>query len=240
MGTAETSGGGVGHAKRKGHAPSIYRRGEGLEFDRVAFFTDAVFAIAMTLLIISVEAPHLNTHAPDFTSPETLWRKVNELLPQIFSFFLAFALIGRYWMAHHAFFSSLKSVDRGFITINLIYLSFVAFLPFPTSLVGHYEPNPTSVVLFAICLSIISGLEAVMFRQAAKGLHLHRDISVQQYRYGMTQSLVPVGLFMVSIPIAFWSPTVALTTWLLTLPIGLFIDRRAPEDARDVLPPTDP
>ncbi len=214
-----------------------YNRGEGLEFDRVIFFTDALFAIAMTILIVSLELPA--AEGPDPNAPHALLGSIGDVGPQIFSFFLAFLLIARYWMAHHEFFASVKSVDRGLIAINLVYLSFIAFLPFPTRLVGQYEANPISVVLFAMCLGIISTLEAVMFRHAVKHDFMRRPMSAELYRYGMTQSLIPVGLFVVSIPIAFLSPTLALLSWLLTIPIGIWVDRRAPSDAKELLRPLD-
>ena len=62
-------------------------RGQGLEFDRVAFFTDAVFAIAMTLLIVSIDAPKLP--AP-WEAPNVMLDALREQVPQFFSFFLAF------------------------------------------------------------------------------------------------------------------------------------------------------
>ncbi len=102
----------------------------------MAFFTDAVFAIAMTLLIVSIGAPALQG---DISEPNELWGAPCEMAPEFFSFFLAFLLLARYWMAHHEFFSSLDRVDRSLIAANLVYLAFVAFLPFPTELVGRYE-----------------------------------------------------------------------------------------------------
>jgi len=188
----------------------------------VAYFTDAVFAIAMTLLIVSVETPDLAGAANE---PSALLEPLGDLGPQLFSFFLAFLLLGRYWMAHHAFFSVLRMVDRQFIALNLTYLAFVAFLPFPTELVGKYEENPISVVLFALTLAAISGMESVLFRHAHRTAMLARPMTESAYRYGMIQSTTPVVLFLLSIPIAFWSPTVALLSWLLAMPIGMLVDR---------------
>jgi uncharacterized membrane protein len=203
----------------------------------VAFFTDAVFAIAMTLLIVTVEPPELEGRVD---APGTLIGAMSGLLPKLFSFFLAFLLLGRYWMAHHAFFSGLKSIDRPLVAWNLVYLAFVAFLPFPTDLVGEYEGNPLSVVLFALTLAAISGLEAVILRQAHKGGNLARPMSEDVYRYEMAQSLTPVILFLLSIPIAFWSPTVALLSWLLSIPLGIILARRRPKQAGALLDHMDP
>ncbi len=221
--------------RRGGNAPSSrggwrYRRSEGLEFERVAFFTDAVFAIAMTLLIVSIDVPHLLGAFDD--SPRHMLDALRDLGPQFFSFFLAFLLLGRYWLAHHAFFAMLSGIDRTLMGVNLLYLAFIAFLPFPTALVGEYENNPMAVVLFAVCLGIISTLEWVLLSLAVRRGHTRAPVSPAAYRYESIQSLTPVGLFAISIPIAFWSPTLALLTWLLALPIGVWQDRHAPEAAR--------
>src|SRR3954451_14817451 len=82
--------------------PRYRRRSEELEFDRVAFFSDAVFAIAMTLLVVGIGIPHVR----DSELADTLRDKDNE----IFSFFLSFIVIGFYWLAHHRFFSRLVAV----------------------------------------------------------------------------------------------------------------------------------
>jgi uncharacterized membrane protein len=215
-----------------------YVRGEGLEFDRVAFFTDAVFAIAMTLLIVSIDAPHL---PPPTDEPGVLTDALKGLGPEFFSFFLAFLLIGRYWLAHHELFSSMKAVDRSFITLNLVYLAFVAFLPFPTELVGRYAENPVSVVLFALCLAAVSGMETVLFRLAYRHRLLRIDLGPDGYRYGVIQSTTPVVLFLISIPIAYVSTTVALLSWLLAIPAGIWIDHRAGMKTEDIMaPPTEP
>jgi uncharacterized membrane protein len=159
---------------------------------------------------------------------------------EFLSFFLAFLLLGRYWMAHHQFVASLKAVDRSLMAGGLVYLAFVAFLPFPTELVGEYESNPVSVVIFAICLAVISGMESVLFAIAYRHRLLDRELSRQEYRVGIIQSSTPVALFVISMPIAyFWDPTVALLTWLLSIPLGILVDRRANVNSRELMAPTD-
>jgi uncharacterized membrane protein len=65
-------------------------------------------------------------------------------------------------------------VNYRLIGLNLVYLAFVPFLPFPTGLVGHYEGNPLSLVLFAGCLAVVSTLEVVLLREAWRRDHLKR------------------------------------------------------------------
>ncbi len=108
-------------------------------------FSDAVFAIAMTLLVVGIEIPDLS----DADSVGELADALSDDLAAFISFVISFLVIGRYWVAHHAFFSRLAAVDNGLIGINLIYLLFIAFLPFPTGLLGNFFDNPLSIVVYA-------------------------------------------------------------------------------------------
>jgi uncharacterized membrane protein len=214
----------TGQREERRRIRSRYRREDGVEFERIVFFTDAVFAIAMTLLIVAVEPPSLE--GPEH-QPHSLLDPLRGLGPELFSFFLAFLLLGRYWMAHHAFVSTLVSIDRPLIGLTLVYLAFVAFLPFPTEVMGKYEDNPISVVAFALSLAAISGMEAVLFRHAGRYGHLREKFRPEVYRYRMIQSLIPVALFIATIPLAFWNPTIAWVLWFLSIPLGILVARRS-------------
>ena len=157
----------------------------------MAFFTDAVFAIAMTLLIVSIGAPELRGAVNE---PDVLWEVLRDKAPEFVSFFLAFLLLGRYWMAQHEFFAALGGIDRSLMTATLVYLAFVAFLPFPTELVGRYEHNPGSVVLFALCLAMISGMESIAVPGRPPSRLVQVKLAHEAYRVGMIQSTTPVAL----------------------------------------------
>ena len=207
------------------------RHSEGLEFDRVAFFTDAVFAIALTLLVVSMGAVVLRGN-PE--SPQVMLQALADKIPEFVSFFVAFVVIGRYWMAHHRFMSLLGRVDYSFIGLNLIYLAFVAFLPFPTALVGRHEENPVSVLTLALCLAIVSTMETVLFRLAYRHKLFRVNVTPELYRYGVKASLSPVAMFIVTAPLALISSTLTLVSWMSSIPIGAFIDRRAPQGAERI------
>jgi uncharacterized membrane protein len=106
-----------------------YPRREHDEFGRVVYFTDAVFAIAMTLLVVEIGVPE--TIAGDADDPGALLAAFADKGPLLFAFFLGCWVIGSYWVAHHRFMSWLAAVDRGFVVLSVVYLSFVALRPFP-------------------------------------------------------------------------------------------------------------
>ena len=102
-----------------------------LEFDRILFFTDAVFAIAITLLIVDlpvqVERAHGTLNSAD---------QLRKALPGIYGFAISFAVIALFWLAHHSTFRYIKAIDRPLMLLNLLFLGVIAFLPFPTELLS--------------------------------------------------------------------------------------------------------
>jgi uncharacterized membrane protein len=204
---------------------------DSIEFARVLTFNDGLYAIAMTLLIVSIAVPTIS----DSNSIGDLADALNDLSANFVSFFISFAVIGRYWLAHHQSVSLLREIDNGFISLNLIYLAFIAFLPFPTALLGEYFENPLSVVIYAVNVAIVSGMEVVLFRHAYRAHLLLRQPTPEVYRYAVVASFSPVIFFALSIPFAFISTTLAVIIWFGVIPCGFYIQRRAPEGADQLL-----
>jgi uncharacterized membrane protein len=204
---------------------------ESVEFSRTLAFTDGLFAIAMTLLVVDLAVPVLK----DTHSVHELADALGDDTATFVSFFISFAVIGRYWLAHHAFFSALARVDRTLIALNLVYLAFIAFLPFPTALLGTYFENPLSIVIYAVNVAAVSGMEVVLFSRAQNHGLLERKLPRDVYRFGAVMSLTPVLFFMISIPVAFVSTTLAVCCWFLGIPLAAIADRWKPEGADDLL-----
>lgn len=210
-------------------SPKRYSRGEDdLEFGRVAAFADGVFAIAMTLLTVGITVPVLKNAG----SVSELVQALDDLQPEVLSFFLSFMVIGYYWLAHHQFVSQLTSMDAGLVALHLPYLAFIALLPFPTAVLGRYEGNPVALATYAAVVATISAAEWVMFRHARRRGHLRKPMPAPVYRWATVTSLTPSLLFVVSIPLAFWTPTAAYATWLANVPAQTVINRLLrPDDA---------
>ena len=202
------------------------------EFTRVIAFSDAVFAIAMTLLVTGIAVPTID----DAQSASDLADAIGDESDAITSFFVSFAVIGRYWVAHHAFFSLLARIDRRLLATNLVYLGFIAFLPFPTALLGDFFDNPLSIAIYAGAVAIVSGLEVLQFRVAYRDALLKREMPSDVYRWNSMMSLSPVIFFVLSIPVAYalgsgW----AIATWFLAVPFQMLASRWEPEGADEYL-----
>lgn len=101
------------------------------DLGRTIAFSDGVFAIAITLLVLSIDVP-------DGFARKELSEFIRDEWPQFFAYFLSFAVIGRFWIGHHHVFSMLQDFDRRLIVLNLAYLSMIVLVPFPTELLGEY------------------------------------------------------------------------------------------------------
>jgi uncharacterized membrane protein len=180
------------------------RRGESeLEFARVLAFSDGVFAIAITLLVLQLEVPE---------NVNDLGHELGEQLPDLFAFALSFAVLGRIWWAfHHRLFSGLEAFDGRLIALNFLYLALAVLVPFSSELLGDYGDTTEGVVVYAANLALLSLAGLAMSRYAfSRGL-LRGDAEYEQD--GGT--IVLAAVFLASIPVAFISPLVATLMWLL-------------------------
>jgi uncharacterized membrane protein len=211
--------------------PTRYRReGPGIEFDRVAFFTDAVFAIAITLLVVEVGLPEV-AEGLDRDSAANLLDATRDKLAVIVSFFVGCFAIGGYWLANHRFTARLGSIDPPQIALVVVYLAFVAFLPFAVGTLGEYFSNPLSVVIFAVNLGIVSTLEVLLYWRAGRAGLFEPPIPADVQRWEMLMSASPVAVFALSIPVAFIRPGLGVLTWALSVPLQMVLGRWRPADA---------
>jgi uncharacterized membrane protein len=208
-------------------APGIERGSA--EFGRVIGFSDGIFAIAMTLLVLQIGVSGLERGE---SGPRAMLDALVDALPEIVSFAVSFYVIGRYWLAHHWFFSRLEHIDHRLLSQNLVYLGLVAFLPFPTGLLGEYEANPITFVVFALSMAAVSLMELVLVRHALQAGLLRPGAPEDVWKWTRLASGFPVAVFILSIPIGFVNTTAALLSWLVLSPVGFYINRKMPPAVR--------
>jgi uncharacterized membrane protein len=137
----------------------------GRELDRMVFFSEAVFAIAITILVLDIRLP-------DVLSPAELPARVLALSPKYLSYVISFLVLAVYWQAHHRVFRPIRGYDGTLVWLNFLFLMAVAFLPFPTSLLGEYSGEQVSVVIYAANAAVASLLLSAISWYAAKGHRL--------------------------------------------------------------------
>jgi len=180
-----------------------------LQLERLTFFSDAVFAIAMTLLVVEVKLPD-NVPATDVGLADALLR----LIPQYIGFLVSFLVVGRFWIGHHRVFGRLKRVDDGLVGRNLWALLTIAFMPFPTTLVSHYVGTRVGVCFYAAWLTL-AGLANVMVERYAMRGPLVAPGGIDDLRRWAQGGWAPVTIGVLAFAAALVDPLFAL------VPLGL-------------------
>jgi uncharacterized membrane protein len=133
--------------------------GEAPSVERLVLFTDAVVAIAITLLVL----PLVDAVGEAVDAGQSSVEVITENLSQIFSFLLSFAVIARLWAAHHRLFEGVATAARRVVVLNMLWVLTIVVLPFPTEMVGGYGEDRFTVVLYigtilasSACLTALS------------------------------------------------------------------------------------
>jgi uncharacterized membrane protein len=190
----------------EGSAPPVR---ESVDFARIVAFTDGVFAIAITLLVLNLEVPR-------DLSDDALNDYLADSWPQLFAYFLSFAVIGRFWITHHRAFGMLHDFDRRLLALNLVYLSLIVLIPFASEVLGEYGDVTAAVVLYAAVVGSAALLSSLVLRHTLGQGHVHADARASAR--AISAGLLRAGIvFYVSIPIAFVDPLAGQLTWLCLL-----------------------
>lgn len=181
----------------------------GTDTERTSFFSDAIFAIAMTLLAVEIRVPDVPA--------DELGAKLIEQVPQYFAFALSFAVTGAYWMTHHRLFKLLRRYDANLQRINLVALLFIALTGFGSGVLARYGDQPAGVVVYAVIISGMGLSYTVLWQYSWHRKLFSADLDADLFSYLRARSLAVPAVFLASIPVAFLSPTAAEYLWLAVL-----------------------
>lgn len=207
-------------------AATHFARGS-VEFGRVVALTDGIYAVAMTLLVVSIGVPRVE--------PALLEQELLSAHGDLLTFVIAVAVLAFYWLSNFHFVRHLEAVDSVYSGLNMIYLALVAFLPLPTALLDRYSSQPITAILYLSSLLAISLMELVLFRRAHNAKLFASEPPPKVVHYSILLALTPVLVFALAIPVGLLSsPTYGLALWvLLNFPLRLLIERRMGPIARD-------
>ena len=161
----------------------------GLSFERVVFFSDAVFAIVITLLVLELKVPHLTEH-----NEPALRGALIELLPRVAGFVISFLIIGLMWIEHHRIFRYIADYDAGLLWRNLFLLLCVSFVPFPTALFSENFWSRTAFILYTASFGAVATVKFLIWRHATKAQLLKPNVTPAMQRRIARRSLaVPLA-----------------------------------------------
>ena len=175
---------------------------------RTEAFSDGVFAIAITLLIIEIGVPHLDGGE---SLSDALW----DLWPSYGAYVLSFVMIGIYWANHHSFFKLFVRSDHVFLMLNVAFLMCIAFLPFPTAVLGEYLDNAderqSAVTLYALGLLLPALTWLALWLYASYHHHLIDERLAPEFaRFLTVQYMLSNTFYMVALGVSFVSAEAAL------------------------------
>jgi uncharacterized membrane protein len=195
----------------------------GRDRDRIVNLSDGIFAIAITLLVLDIRVPDI----PENLVAAELPGELLSLWPKYLGYFLSFVSISVFWMIHHSIFRTIRAYDRTLLYLNFLFLMVVAFVPFPTSLLGVYGNHRLPVAIYAATLA--TGrllLTAIHWYSARNERLLDEAQDPATVRFFLIRGLTIPAIFLLSIGISFISVSAAIWTWFVMIAIDAVVLRR--------------
>jgi uncharacterized membrane protein len=200
------------------------------ELGRLELFSDAVFAIAITLLVLELKVPEPAAVQATGGLAAALFGE----LPKFAAFYISFAVIGFYWSAHYRMFRHIRRCDGTLLALNLLLLLFVAFLPFPVALLGSFRHEPTAIAFYAVSMALTGLSLNVLWWYATRRRRLVvPDLDRAVVRYIQFRAAAPPVAFAISMPLAFAHASWAMYSWLLVVPLLRIVGRRLAREAKE-------
>jgi len=168
------------------------------QLDRISFFSDGVFAIAITLLVIEFKVPVIQ-HATD----ALLWSSLAHMGWKLLGFVISFFIVGYYWSVHHRIFGYVNDYTSRLIWLNLLFLFPVVLLPFSSGLLGEYSSEltvhiPYGIYVLNILLTAIMNVVLWLYISNPQKKLLTHEISPERIRLGLYFTFVVPSMFLLS------------------------------------------
>jgi uncharacterized membrane protein len=175
---------------------------------RLVAFSDGVMAVAITLLVLNIDPPHV--------SEDDLGNALVDLIPSFLAYAIAFALVGRYWVIHHNLFETFVNFDGRLMALNLTYLALIVLVPFSANLIDNYGREPLAAATFATTLGLAAFVNWLMTAYALRRGMVHEARREETAPFGSPVALGFSAVFFLSVPVAFVSVPGAWLLWAST------------------------
>ncbi|TZF88746.1 TMEM175 family protein [Cognatilysobacter lacus] len=173
--------------------------------ERMVFFSDAVFAIAITLLVIEVHVPVIPRSAPDVE----FWLGMLRLTPNLIGYFISFGVIGAFWMGHHRAFALATRYTPKVMGWNLLFLGCIAFMPFVTAFMSEYEGKRVPATLYWGWMVLTALLNLRLNALAVSPIMRARETTDEDARYIRARGLATVVASVCALVLAQFVPILA-------------------------------
>lgn len=182
-----------------------------MALERLIFFSDAVFAIAITLLALEIRLPETEGNLGN----AELARALIALWPKYLGYAISFMVIGFFWIGHHRKFHLIKRYDGTLLRLNLLLLMVIAFIPFPAAVISEYG-NRTATIFYAMVMILAGLLSMAIWTYASSHNRLiDPTLDIHLRRKEIWNPQVVTWIFLLSIGIAFFNDDLAKASWAL-------------------------
>lgn len=196
----------------------IYER-DTIEFNRVLNLSDAVFAIAMTLLVLTLDIPDVPA--------EMLGKALLAQVSQFAALILSFCLVAMIWWQHHRHMALLNKMDKPLIALNLVFLGIVILVPYPTNLIGN-DPHSSVAIIFFIITFILLNLAFIIIMLWAQRIGAFSEpMTGKNFTGELFGWFVGIFVLLIALIVAIWYPMASLIILAISLVIGPILDRPA-------------
>jgi uncharacterized membrane protein len=178
--------------------------------NRLEAFSDGVIAIVITLLVLEIKVPEVK-------SGIELRAGLVHLLPKVGAYVISFLVLAVWWVSHHHLIEQVKNVDRGLLWLNNLFLLALAFIPFPTALMGEYPRQPEGAVIYGLTCTAAGAAFFGMRVYAANRpeMLVHRDVAAEMRAFKRKSLLSPL-LYGIATALALWEPAASMVVFAAT------------------------
>jgi TMEM175 potassium channel family protein len=187
-----------------------FARGE-LRLNRIEAFSDGVFAIVVTLLVLELGVPVLR----DPRGAAELGHRLIDLTPKFLSWLISFIIVCKFWLNHNHILGLARHADYGMVWLNSIFLMFQSFIPFPTALMGQYADNPLAVSLFGAVMALNTLVFIALHAYILRNL-IRPEVAGAQDPHIILKSFVGPVSYLIGVAAAWFSVDAAFVVYFLT------------------------
>lgn len=188
---------------------------------RIETLVDGIFAIAMTLMVLSI-------HLPDSSgvwTNEMVWGVIWSQLTNLFIYALTFVLLAGFWISHHRGFDQLQRADTKLLWINVVWLMFVALIPFSTSLMGDFGNTTPAALFFNTNLFFIGFFSFLIRKHVIENELTDKKLDAGEVKHVYLSTLLFPIIAIMAIILSFITPTYSAFAYFL-IPVGIRIIHR--------------
>jgi uncharacterized membrane protein len=193
-----------------------------IRVEHILAFADAIFAFSITFMAITIRIPELARNLTEVQVIDELF----ESIPEFEIYAISFFVIGMYWISYHQMFNQIVGSRSTLTWLTLVFLFFITLIPLATNLQIGFGQYQIVFILFALVLTIAGSLLTIMWLYATKNKLIDENLTHNEIRYILLESIVSSVVFLISILVSFIDIQTAYYFWIVIIPADIILRKR--------------